>query len=131
MKKNILVLLFAIFAASVYAQSNNTLVFGDALVKYKRMETTGTVLTVVGGVALFTGNFLYWKSFNDHDNGGPVEGKARTYRDIMFGGLGLMAVGIPLWAIGKSKERHIIIEAELVKFNRWASVNGVGLKIRF
>jgi hypothetical protein len=131
MKKNILVLLFAFFTVSLYAQSKNTLIFGDALLKYKRMETTGTVLTVVGGLALFTGNILYWKSFNDHDNGEPVESKARTYKDIMFGGLGLMAVGIPLLASGKSKERHIIIEAELLKFNSWASVNGVGLKIRF
>jgi hypothetical protein len=49
----------------------------------------------------------------------------------MIGGLGLMSVGIPLWAIGKSKERHIRIDAELVKFKGLASANGVGLIIRF
>jgi hypothetical protein len=49
----------------------------------------------------------------------------------MFGGLGLITVGIPLWAIGKSKERHIRIDAELVRFKGLASANGVGLKIRF
>jgi hypothetical protein len=49
----------------------------------------------------------------------------------MIGGLGLMAVGIPLWAIGKSKERHIRIDVELVKFKGLASANGIGLKIRF
>jgi hypothetical protein len=42
-----------------------------------------------------------------------------------------MAVGIPLWAIGKSRERHIRIEAELVRFKDFASANGIGLKIYF
>jgi len=49
----------------------------------------------------------------------------------MIGGLGLMSVGIPLWAIGKSKERHIRIDAELVKFKGLASANGIGVKIDF
>ena len=129
MKTLILVLLLAIFTVSVNAQSKSTLVFGNALVKYKKMEITGTVLTVIGGVALFTGNILYWKTYND--NSEPSKDKVNTYRNVMFGGLGLMAVGIPLWAVGKSKERHITIEAELVKFKGLASANGIGLKIRF
>ena len=93
------------------------------------MERIGTVLTIVGGATLFTGNILYWKSFNANEE--PQGNKVRSYRDVMFAGAGLLAVGIPLWAIGKSRERHIRIEAELVRFKDFASANGIGLKINF
>jgi hypothetical protein len=122
-------LLLSIFSFSVNAQSKNTVIFGDALLKDKRMEKIGTVLTVVGGATLFTGNILYWKSFNSNEE--PSGNKVRAYRDVMLAGAGLMAVGIPLWAIGKSRERHIRIEAELVKFKGFSSANGIGLKVHF
>ncbi|MGD0754763.1 MAG: hypothetical protein ABR927_06845 [Bacteroidales bacterium] len=95
------------------------------------MERIGTALTVIGGVALFAGNILYWKIYNDSGNSEPQKDKAKRYGDIMIGGIGLMAVGIFLWAIGKSKEKHIKIEAELVKFKGFTSTDGVGLKINF
>jgi hypothetical protein len=68
--------------------------------------------------------------FNDSGNIESSGGKVAA-RTLMIGGLGLMAVGIPLWAIGKTKERHLKIEAELVRFKGIASANGIGLKIRF
>jgi len=95
------------------------------------MERTGTFLSIIGGVTLFAGNVMYWKLYNDNGTKEPPENKVDTYRYVMLGGLGLMAVGIPLWATGKVKERQIIINAELVKFKGLASVNGIGLKIRF
>ena len=128
-KSILTLLLYAIFSFSVNAQSKSTVIFGDALLKDKRMEKIGTVLTVVGGATLFTGNILYWKSFNSNEV--PSGNKVRVYRDVMFAGAGLMTVGIPLWAIGKSRERHIRIEAELVKFKGFSSVNGIGLKVHF
>ena len=54
-----------------------------------------------------------------------------TYRDVMIGGLGLLAIGIPVWSAGKANERHIRIDAELVRFKGFASANGFGIKIRF
>jgi len=42
-----------------------------------------------------------------------------------------MAVGIPLFAIGRTKERNIKIEARLSNYKGSASINGIGLKIRF
>lgn len=131
MKPIILVLLLTIFTLSINAQGRRSTLYVDALKKYKTMEKIGTALTVVGGVALFTGNVLYWKAYHDQTNGEPEKDKVNTYRYIMFGGIGLMAVGIPLWAVGKSKERHIQIEARLVKFKGFASANGIGLKIKF
>jgi di/tricarboxylate transporter len=130
MKKLIFVLLLAGFAFSVFAQSKSTMVFGEAIIKDKRMERIGTVLTVAGSGTLFAGNILYWRMYNDNGNR-ESSGDTVAARTLMIGGLGLMAVGIPLWAIGKTKERHIKIEAELVKFKGLASVNGIGLKIRF
>jgi hypothetical protein len=130
MKKLILILLLSGFAFSVFAQSKSSMIFGEAIVKDKRMERIGTVLTVVGSGTLFTGNILYWRMFNDSGNIESSGGKVAA-RTLMIGGLGLMAVGIPLWAIGKTKERHLKIEAELVRFKGIASANGIGLKIRF
>jgi hypothetical protein len=130
MKKLILVLLLITFQLSGYGQSKSTLIFGEAVVKYKRMESIGTVLTVVGSGTLFAGNILYWRMFNDSGNIESSGGKAAA-RTLIAGGLGLMAAGIPLWAIGKTRERHLKIEAKLVKFEGFASVKGIGLKIRF
>jgi hypothetical protein len=130
MKIPLFVLMLAILTVSAEAQSKNTLVFGSAIVKYKNMQRIGTGLTIIGGAALFTGNILYWKTYNSGNNQNK-EDKANTYGHVMLGGLGLMAVGIPLWAIGKTKEKHIEIEADLVRFKGLASANGIGIKIRF
>jgi len=131
MKQSIPLLLLAIFSLQVNAQSKSTLIYGEALIKDRRMEKIGTVLTVAGGITLFTGNILYWKSYNNNSNNGPDKDKATNADSIMIAGVGMMAVGIPLWAIGKSRERHIRIEAELVRFKGLASANGLGLKINF
>ena len=131
MKTLLFIFLLAIVSVSLNAQTKKSLVYGNALVRYKNMEKTGTLLTIIGGVALFTGNVLYWKTYNNHDNGEPQANKAATYGYVMVGGLGLLAVGVPLWATAKAKEKHIRIEAGLVKFNGLVSANGVGLRIRF
>jgi hypothetical protein len=131
MKQLILISLLVIFASSSLAQTKGTLIFGEAVTKYQKMERAGTVLTLVGGAALFTGNLLYRKTYNDYDYGEAPQSKVRTSKYVMFGGIGLIAVGVPVWAIGKSKERRITIQAQIVNFKGLASANGVGLKIRF
>ena len=93
------------------------------------MVRAGTILTAIGGAALFTGNIMYWKAYNHDSN--PAENKVKTSRTIMLGGLGFMAVGIPLWTTGKMKERQIRIEAQLIKFKGYSSANGVGLVLKF
>jgi hypothetical protein len=130
MKTITLFLALVLITISANSQTKNTLIFSTAQGKYQKMETTGIILTAVGGVALFTGNILYWKVYNNHDQETP-DTKAKKYSDIVFGGLGVMAVGIPLWAIGKSKLRHIQIDAQVVRFKGLASASGIGLKIRF
>ena len=115
---------------SANSQTKSSLIFSTAQDKYQKMQTTGTILTAIGGLAVFTGNILYWKVYNNPNQENP-DTKAKKYGDIVLGGLGVMAVGIPLWAIGKSKLKHIQIEAQVVKFKGLASASGVGLKIRF
>jgi len=130
MKTIILFLTLAFITISANSQTKSSLIFSTAQDKYQKMETAGTILTAIGGVALFTGNILYWKVYNNPNQENP-NAKAKKYGDIVIGGLGIMAVGIPLWAIGKANLRHIQIEARVVKFKGLASANGIGLKIRF
>lgn len=125
------VLMLFVTSVSLNAQNKNSLIFGNAKVKYKRMETTGTILTAVGGVTLLTGNILYWKTYNHPTAEGPNLNNAKTYSTMMAGGFGLMAVGVPLLTIGKINQRRIEIEAGLVRYKGLASANGVGVKIRF
>jgi hypothetical protein len=131
MKKLTLLIFLAIFTISAGAQTKSSLVYGNALLKDQKMQKAGTVLIALGGVALFTGNIMYWKIYNDYSNDDVPKGKVDKSVGIMIGGIGLMAVGIPLLTIGKSKERHLKIEAELIRFRSYASANGLGLKIRF
>jgi hypothetical protein len=130
MKTLFLFLLPAILSVSVNGQTKGAMIFGAAQNKYQTMERAGTVLTAIGGAALFTGNILYWKEFNNRNNESP-EPRTKTYKSIMIGGIGLIAIGIPLLTIGKTKLRHIEIEARLVQFKGLASANGLGLKVRF
>jgi hypothetical protein len=131
MKRIISLCFFLFFVLSVNSQTKSPLTFGDALAKNRKMQRAGTVLTVVGGVTLFAGNVMYWKMYNENDNSEPPQDKVDTSVHLMLGGIGLMAVGIPLLTIGKTKERNIKIEARLNNFKGHASIQGIGLKIKF
>lgn len=132
MKRILSIFFFLFFVLSVNSQTKSPLTFGDALSRNRKMQSAGTVLTVVGGVTLFAGNLMYWKMYNENnDNNEPSQDKVDTSVHLMLGGLGLMAVGIPLLTIGKMKERNIKIEARLYNFKGQASVQGIGLKIKF
>jgi len=130
MKTLTLFITLVLITISANSQTQSSLIFSTNQVKYQKLETTGIILTAIGGVTLFTGNILFWKVYNNPNQENP-DTKAKKYGDIVLGGLGVMAVGIPLWAIGKSKLKHIQIEAQVVKFKGLASASGVGLKIRF
>jgi hypothetical protein len=129
MKSLLLIFLLIIFTVPGKSQSKNSLIFSKALEKDTRMVRAGTILTAIGGVALFTGNVMYWKAYNNDMN--PPGNKVKTSRNIMFGGFGVMAVGIPLWTTGKINERHIKIEAQLIRFKGYSAANGVGLALKF
>ncbi|HEX7492913.1 MAG TPA: hypothetical protein VF346_01730 [Bacteroidales bacterium] len=129
MKKLIAICFLVSFFLSLNAQSKNSLVFGDAVVKYKKMQNAGAVLSIIGGATFIAGNIMYRKIYNDFGINEPPGDKVKTYRQVMLGGVGLLAVGVPLWTIGRIKEKHI--EIGLVRFNSLYLANGIGLKISF
>jgi hypothetical protein len=131
MNKIILIFFIVLSEYALNAQSKNTLIFGNALAKDKKMQTAGTVLTIIGGATLFAGNIMYYKIYDDYGNTYPPKDKLNTSCYIMTGGVGLMAIGVPLWIIGVTRERKITLEAQLIKLNGTASINGIGLKLKF
>lgn len=131
MKKIVSIGFFVFFVLSLYAQSNGPLIYGDALKKNKRMQRVGAAMTVIGGVTLFAGNVMYWKVYNDDGSSESQEEKVDKSVNVMLGGLGLMAVGVPLFTIGKTREKNIRIEARVDSFRGTASIRGIGVKIRF
>jgi hypothetical protein len=131
MKRIISICFLLFFVLSGNSQTKSPLTFGDALTKNRKMQRAGTVLTVAGGVTLFAGNVMYWKMYNESSNSDPPQDRVDTSVHLMLGGLGLMAIGIPLLTIGKTKERNIKIEARLDNYKGHASIQGIGLKISF
>ncbi len=131
MKRIIAICFYIFFVFSGYAQTKGPLIYGDALVKNKRMQKAGAALTIIGGVTLFAGNVMYWKVYNDDGTSESEEDKVNKSVNIMLGGLGLMAVGIPLFTIGKTREKDIRIEARVESFRGTASIKGIGVKISF
>ena len=131
MNKIILIFLILLSECAINAQSKNHMIFGNALAKDKKMQTAGTVLTLIGGATIFAGNIMYSKIYDDYGNTYPPKDKLNTSCYIMAGGVVLLSAGVPLWVIGVSRERKITVEARLIKINGTASINGLGLKLRF
>ena len=131
MKRIVSICFLMFFVFSGNAQSKGPLIYGDAQMKNKRMQKAGTALTIIGGVTLFAGNVMYWKVYNDDGTSESEEDKVDKSVNVMLGGLGLMAVGIPLFTIGKTREKDIRIEARVDSFRGTASIKGIGVKIRF
>jgi hypothetical protein len=102
-----------------------------ALTKSKKTTITGIILTLAGlgvtiiGAGIVVDEATKWPGDNynrNRDNTGSAM--------FIIGGT-TMCLGIPLWIVGANKKNKI--ELELVKFNPKgsASINGIGLKVRF
>ncbi|HKK42084.1 MAG TPA: hypothetical protein VJ963_06730 [Bacteroidales bacterium] len=131
MKTIIAVLLLAILSLSSRAQQQSSMVYSNALKKTMRLQKAGTVITLVGGLTLFTGSYMYHKAYDDAGSESVPKNKIDTARSIMFGGLGCLAVGVPVLTIGRTKERHLRIEAGIFKTGKEYYAGGIGVKFRF
>jgi hypothetical protein len=131
MRKIFSICILVLFTISATGQSKKPLIYSDALARDKKMQISGAVLTVIGGVTFFAGNIMYRNAYSRDSNPDREEEDAARSVHVMLGGLGIMAVGIPLFAIGKKNERSIRIQARLVNFKGSAPITGIGLKIRF
>jgi hypothetical protein len=140
MKNSICFLLLIFLSLTVKAQPYSSLnqdQLNFALKKANDKISTGVTLTLLGVVTGIIGVVTYSKGVkdlgleNDYDEFGNNAGKAITGLFVTLGGLGLMGAGIPIWATGAHKKNKI--ELELVRFKSQgsASINGIGLKIRF
>jgi len=168
MKKLLAGLFFILFALNIQAQWYNKqfgvndindlseLQLNLAMQKANKNLKTGKILTFTGlGVGLIgtvvaghaaareagetiAGIFTLSNNSDDHKTG-IVAGEL-----LMFGGLGAMTVGIPLWAVNSSRRNKI--EIALIKFNfssylgqyqptyigfKQLELIGLGLKIKF
>ncbi len=131
MKKIIAFLLLAILSLPSIAQQNSTLVYSNAIKKTLNLQKTGTALTVVGGLTLFVGNLMYHRAYNDAGSESVSQKKVSSARTVMFGGMGLMAVGIPLLTVGTVNERHLRIDAELRRAGNNFYAGGFAVRLRF
>jgi len=89
----------------------------------------GAGLGITGGIIIYSGT----KKYNSEESSGIVNFNEGLIFGIPILALGIVTVGlaIPTWIKGSNRKKEI--EIELVKFNPpgAASINGVGLKIRF
>ena len=123
-----MVLLLAIFTVSVNAQRKSQYTqeqLNVASVKAKILQGIGAGL-IISGCALIIGTRIKVDTQPNYQ-------KDRAQRDRGFEsyllGIGFIEIGIPPLAIGWAKKRHI--KVALNKLNGSASINGIGLKIRF
>ena len=89
----------------------------------------GAGLGITGGIIIYSGT----KKYNSEESSGIVNFNEGLIFGIPILALGIVTVGlaIPTWT--KASKRKTDIELELVKFNSpgSASINGIGIKVRF
>lgn len=102
-----------------------------ALTKSKKTIKTGKALTFVGlGVATISLMVLMIEGLKAIE-GDADENSAETGAYALIAGGVIMYTGIPVWIVGASKKKNIQLELTKFKTNGSASINGIGLKIRF
>jgi hypothetical protein len=139
MKKLISICLLVFFVVIGNAQVNYKMNLNElnqdqlnlALAKSLKSIKTGKTLTFIGAGIIIIGGTIELSSVPGGDDPEEVLNKVLGGSLILTCGVVVAAIGIPIWAIGSNRKHKI--EIELVKFNPKgsASINGIGLKIRF
>jgi hypothetical protein len=136
MKKLISVCFLLIFVVIGNAQENKKPKWSElnqdqlnlALTKSKGNIKTGKILTFVGLGTMMFGDAIFIMEMILTGQENPL---ATTGGKIAIVGEISVFAGIPVWIVGSTRKKKITLE--LVKFNPKgsASINGIGLKIRF
>lgn len=147
MKISVFGLLLAICTLSVNAQSKtslNQVQANHALMKAKKVQTTGAVLTVIGGVATIGGVVMAENGLFKRYPSTPGHITGDTYSTmggaigigLIIAGVPLICIGVPTFIVGSIQkgraQRNLQISLVNIKSPlNCSSVNGFGLKIRF
>ena len=144
MKKSIAICLLIFFTVIGYAQVNNKPKLNELeqdqlnleLTKSLKKIKSAKIWTGVGAGLAITGGVLLIDDANKrHNQTGWLSGLPSDETGagalMLAGGIIIEVFAIPTWIIGSNRKKEI--EIELVKFNPpgSASINGIGLKIRF
>jgi hypothetical protein len=87
---------------------------------------TGKILTFSGLGFAFIGSMIAWSGQGRHDDNTTLDGSNAAVAGVIMG-----YTGITVWIVGASKKKNIQLELAKFKTNGSASINGVGLKVRF
>jgi hypothetical protein len=140
MKKLIFVIIIGIFTISINAQQAQLNL--DYLQKAKKKVGAGTALIIVGAGTMVVGGVMYFKGLNDIWDSN-TENEIYSNADNAYVGLAVMVVGgiltdigIPFLIVGSIQKHRAErnLQLSMVQFkspNNHASINGIGLKIRF
>ncbi len=132
--KIILIVVLVIFfnATTTFAQfDKDKLLYTMKAEKYKRMKTTGAVLTVAGGILVAVG---ISKAGNYNANGSQSNTNGNADGAVAFLlGMGGLGAGIPLWIVGAHAERKYLrkLENASIKFNHNYDRSSLSLTYRF
>ena len=103
-----------------------------ALAKSKKTIKAGKIVTFIGlGVTFIGSAVLISEAGKLVTDNNPSENTASSGLNAAIIGGVTTCIGIPVWIAGSNRKKKI--EMELVKFNPKgsASINGIGLKLRF
>jgi hypothetical protein len=116
-------------------QNQEKLLYLSKIEKYRRMKSTGTVLTVAGGImTVISIGILANSSTTETYNGSGVytttSGNPEAGALLFLGGAAGLGAGIPLWIVGsKSKAKY---ENKLNELSAGVNLNKqVGLTLRY
>lgn len=138
--KKLLTLIFPIFFITpLYSQFNPEKALYTAKVeKYKKMKTTGALLTAAGGILFIVGvtTISNSPSTTTYYNGQPQTtygGNAGAGAVALLVGMGGVGAGIPLWIVGAKSQRKYTQKLEMtgINININQQSTGVGLRYYF
>jgi len=139
--KKLLALVFLIFLViPLYSQFNpEKALYAAKVEKYKRMKTTGALLTVGGTVLFIVGatTLSNAPTTTTYYNGQPqttyTGGNAGAGAVALLLGMGGIGAGIPLWIVGGKSHRKYIQKLEMtgININLQQQSTGIGLRYHF
>lgn len=101
-----------------------------ALRKANRKISTGQAFTIIGAITGVVGLILAPNQIHHMEEANDFP-KMVMEVGLIGCGIGAMSTGIPNWIVGNNNKKKIELELVKIKSSGSASINGIGIKIRF